>query len=317
MDKSQLKEALLSLIEDGGKSSSVFDASADAKMTELCRKIDWYNDTHRQAVADVVVEKLEERIITEDMMRYFANVKEYKPGETPQFTFQKGMKAYVHERGTYAPRSHFIQRTFTLTSELISVAPEMELSQLETGRYGNVGSITAEAKKELMGRRNATLWNVLIGSIVSGDPNYVSVASTSPADVKGNFLASGLDYIDDIARVKAIVGRRSALGFVNQLTGYSEAWKEKIDSAGGKLLGSYRGVPIVALHQYTDGYDVNRINADNIMIVAEDTTIFARTERLRSLQDVDSNTRMWNLHLSEAYGAMVIWPEYNWRIAIT
>lgn len=313
-----LRKALKDLLsQEDAATGSVFDEEKDRQLTELCQQVDWFDQDVRRAVADTVSEKLEEEIRVEDISRYYATQRNYKPGDTPEFTFRKGLKAYVHEPGTYAPRSHFIQRTLTLTTELVSVNPEMEIVQLEAGRYGNLASIKAEAKRELVGHRNATLWNTLIASISSGDTNYRAVSATPSNTMMKNMVASGLDYIDDVAPggAMAIVGRRSKLGWVNELDAFSsEAKKERVETAGGKVLGTYLGVPVVALHQYTDGYDINRINADNVMIVAKGTTMFARTERLRSLDNIVADTRMWNIHFSEKYGAAVFWPEYNWRI---
>jgi hypothetical protein len=315
---SDLKKALSDLLNDDSDSANaMFSDDQDERLTELCKSIDWFDPDVRRAVADTVTTKLEEQIRTEDLARFFSRVKNYKPGDTPEFTFRKGLKAYVHEPGTYAPRSHFIQRTLTLTTELVSVNPEMEIVQLEAGRYGNIADIKREAKRELLGRRNATLWNVLINSIATTDANYHLGGAGSNAVIK-NLVASGLDYVDDTAPggAMAIVGRRSRMGWINELDTFSsETKKGRVESSAGKILGDYNGVPVVALHQYTDGYDVNRINADNIMIVAKDTTMFARTERLRSLDNIVADTRMWNIHFSEKYGAAVFWPEYNFRIA--
>jgi len=103
----------------------------------------------------------------------------------------------------------------------------------------------------------------------------------------------------------------------NNTTYYSEKMKERLESTGGKLLGDFEGIPVIALYQYTDGYDVTRINADNIMIVANDTTRLAVTEDISTLEDINIDDRMWHWRVSEKYGAGVFWPERNFRIGIS
>jgi hypothetical protein len=286
------------------------------ELAELFQNLDLRNPMVQYAIADTVSQRLNIEVKMEDISRFYADVKYYKPGETPEFTFRKGVKSYVIVPGAFAPRSQFIQRKITLDTELVAANPEMELSQLESGRYGSMNDIKNEAKKELLGRRNATLWSVLYGSITSSDTaNYRAIGSAPAAELVRLTLVSGLNYVEDVGGgAAAIVGRISKLGVVTEFAGYSEKYKEKVDSSGGKILGDFRGVPLVGLHQYTDGYDINRINSDNIMIVAKDTTVLAVTEKIRALPAIDADTRMWNCNFTEKYGGLVKFPSYNWRI---
>jgi hypothetical protein len=317
-----MSEALSKAIMTETGDDDFFSSEEHDALVQAMQEVDWYDEEQRKAVADTVTKKLTEEIRKEDVTRFYSTTDRFKVGDTPEYTFQKGLKAYVHEVGTYAPRSHIIQRTLTVDTELVSVHPEMELSQLEAGRYGTVSSIRRMARDELMGRKNAYLWNTLVNSITSADSNYWTLSSPSDA-VKANVLISGIDIADDASPrgIQAIVGRRSVLGFINNVSGYAETTKTKIDNgsfgAGSQLLGTFRGIPVVALHQYTDGYDVNRISATDIMIVAPNTTRLAVTENLRMLQDLNINDRTWHVHWSEKYGAFVVWPQYNYRINLT
>ena len=322
MNKNVAEELLNGKGAEGTRAISREDQN---RLRDLLQSIDWHDARERKVIADTVTIKLQEEIRKEDITPFFASVERFGLGETPEYTFVKGLKAYIHEPGTYAPRSTLIQRTQTIKTGLVSVHTEMELSQLQSGRYGGMSVMKNLAREELLGQKNAILWNTLINSISSSDVNYASFASTDSNTIKKNFLVSGIDYIDDIAPggVKAIVGRRSVLGFIMELdntvsTGFwSEQMKQRIEGTGGSLIGDFRGIPLVALHQYTDGYDVNRINATNIMIVANDTTKLAVTEDISTLEDIDINDRMWHWRISEKYGAAVFWPERNFRIAIT
>jgi hypothetical protein len=322
-----LAEELLKLEGDGRGAVRPVSSQEHARLRELLQGVDWFNAEERKVIADVVTTKMVEEIRKEDITPFFADIDTFNVGDTPEYTFNKGLKAHVHEPGTYAPRSTFTQRTITIGTELVTVHPEMELSQLQAGRYGTMATMKNMAREELLGHKNSILWTTLINSIPSTAPegNYRSYASTASNAIKKDLLVSGIDYVDDTAPggIKAIVGRRSVLGFLNELgsentgTYYSEQMKQRIEGTGGSLIGDFRGIPLVALHQYTDGYDVNRINADNIMLVANDTTKLAVTEPISTLEDINIDDRMWHWRVSEKYGAAVFWPERNFRFEIT
>lgn len=304
--------------------------ASDTELADLSKalaEVDWYNAADRRAIADTVVRKLNEEIRQEDISQFFATVDTFGVNETPEYQYQKGLKAYIREPGTYMPRSTITQRTVTLDTEKVGVHPEFELSQLQAGRYGSLANVKNMAREALVGKRNAILWNTLVNSI-TGTPatgtNYLAFSSTAAAAIKKNFLVSGIDYADDKAvnGIQAIVGRRSLLGFIMDLDGYSDKFQEIRDLGGnsltgGVMMGAFRGIPIVALHQYTDGYDQNVISATDIMIVSRGTTRLAVTQPVQALEEIDVDYAIWHMHLFEKYGAGIFWPDRNVRIAVS
>lgn len=326
MNQNKFESLFSARSNDPGGVSRMSDEDR-VKFQEALAGVDWYDGTQRRAIADTIVRKLKDEIRQEDISQFFATVDRFGVHETPEYQYQKGLKAYVHEVGSLAPRSTINQRAITLDTELVSVNVEFELSQLQGGRFGNLANIRNFARQALIGKRNSILWNVLFNSI-TGTPtlgtNYLQWAETASTIVKKQLLVSGIDYADDRAvdGIQAIVGRRSVLGFIMDLDGYSDKFQEIRDQGGnsvtgGVMMGSFRGIPLVALHQYTDGYDVNTVNASNIMIVSRGTTRLAVTEEVSAMEDIDIDTRTWNMRISEKYGAGVFWASRNVRIAIT
>lgn len=292
------------------------------RIRELMSQVDWKDPKERQALADTIVIQLENEMKANDITKYFARTDYFEVGETPEYQFTKGLKANVIEPGTFAPHSRLIKRKITLDTDLVSVNPEAEISELQGGRWGTMANFKRYALKEHAGKKNATLWTVLTSSVTAAaiGSNYGIVAQTDSLAEKKNWLISGISYVDDTAPggVMAIVGRRSSLDFINELSGYSEVKLAELDykTAAGKVLGAFRNIPVVALNQYTDSYDVQRIPATNIMIVANDTTVLAVTERLSSLEKLDADTRMWSNNITQKYGAAVFHTEQNYRLEI-
>ena len=138
-----MKKVAEQLLEGGGTGSGPAPVNGEdtKRLSELMKSVDWFDASQRKAIADVVVRRLQEEIRAEDITQFYADVDRFGVGDTPQYTFQKGLKAYIHEPGTYAPRSTMIQRTVTVATELISVHPEMEISQLQGGRFGGIANL--------------------------------------------------------------------------------------------------------------------------------------------------------------------------------
>jgi hypothetical protein len=286
------------------------------KFASAMKEVNWDNAEDRRAVALTFLKFIKLDVQKDNLVPLIADVEQVPVGATPQWVVRKGIKAYVHEPGTYAPRSHITQITNTIASEMVSVHPEMEIEQLAAGRYGTVADIRNMVKEELLGRRYATIWNTLINSVSASDSNYGTYAWNASNQAKKDVLVSGLKWVNDIGNgAKAIVGRYSLVADIVEFGGYAETTKSKIDNQG--YLGSFRGVPIVALNQYTDGYGIRRINADNIIIVSKGTTKLAETQPLKVKEAVDINDLMWHQHYYEKYGVSVFFPEKNFRIAVS
>lgn len=284
---------------------------------EEMKNLDWTDPEARRALALVVLQFVEEDIMREDLESLLVDVTTFNIGETPQWVTHKGLKAYVHEPGSVSPRSTITQKVLTVPTEQVSVHPEFELNQLRAGRYGTIADIRAMAVNELLGRKYSIIWSTLIGSIASTDSNYGTFASGDTAATKKTALDAALDYVEDESPggAKAIVGRRTALGWISDVDGYSERNKELIENNG--VLGTYRGVPIVRLHQYSDGYGNKRITDDEIIVVGTGSSKLGRNQDLEVLDDINIDDKMWHMRLDEQYGVVVHYADRNYRINIT
>jgi len=286
------------------------------KLAKAMQEINWSDPAERREVALTVIKFVKEDITKEDFIPVIADVENFPLGQTPQWIVKRGMKAYVHEPGSIAPRSFITQKTFTMQTEMVSVAYEIELGQLRAGRYGSLSEIRKMMTDELVNQRYQAVWNVLRGSITAGT-NYLPALTTNSLQAKKDCLISGLDYCEDQqgGPPKAIIGRRSQLGFITELPGYAETTKTKIDNDG--FLGAFRGIPVIALRQYTDVYGLNQIDADSIFIVKPGTIKVGRTQEVQVEEAFNIDDLMWHWHAHERYGTLAINAERNFRIEFT
>lgn len=277
----------------------------------------WNDPEERSAIALTILEYVKEDIRRADMEALMVDVYNFNIGESPQWITRKGLKAYVHEPGSYSPRSTITQAILTINTEQVSVHPEFELNQLRAGRYGTIADVRQMASDELLGRKYSIIWSTVIGSITSANSNYTTFASAATAATKLLALDSALDYVDDASPggIKAIVGRATALGWVKTTSLWSEDTKRQIETTG--QWGAYKGVPIVQLRQYTDGYGNRWIQDNEILILGFGSTKLGRNQDLEVLDDLNIDDKMWHLRLDEQYGVVVHYPDYNYRIHVS
>jgi hypothetical protein len=292
------------------------------RISEEMSKIDWFNPDERRAVAETITKQLRENLGQDDIIAAMGvDVQTFREGQVVEFVTTKGAKAYVHAPGTDAVRSELVNKTVQLRTELVSVAPQIEIGQLQSGRYGGLVEIRRQAEAEFKATRYATIWTTLINSISSSDSNYWSVASTADASSKLAALISGFDYVADqpYSDVVAIVGRRGALSFLSEHSAYgtsgpSEEMKTQIDTR--KRIETFRGVPVIHLRQHKDVYGTNLIQDNEIIILGEGTIKMGIDRPLNSIEHLDPSSLMWTLHMYEKYGVAVVNPDRNARIHI-
>lgn len=280
----------------------------------------------QQAFAEVIVDQIREDIMRDNLIDAMGVIsRTFAFNETMQFKTTRGTKAFIHEPGSPAPRSTFQNRVHYLDAEFISVRPTLELGEIQSGRYGSVADIREFAMEEIQGKKYNILWNTLINSVATTDANYWSVSSSGTPNAKVNAIDSGLDYVADIpgSMEVAIVGRRSALKFLSKHEAYQPAnflgpSNRKMEELDYNLYpGQYRGVPVIMLNQYQDGWGMNNITDNEIMILGKNTLYMGVKEELGMQQWVDGATLEWNLHLYTRCGFGVFFPERNARIKLS
>lgn len=280
-------------------------------------KVDWSKAEDRMEIALTILFYVKEDVERQDMEDLLVEVHTFNIGETPNWNSQHGLKAHVHVPGSYAPRSTITQTTLTIDTEQVSVHPEFELNQLRAGRYGDMSEIQEMAVDELLGRKNAIIWSTIINSISASDDNYGTFASGASSAAKLAELNTALSYVEDETRRKAlsIVGRTKDLNWLMDTSLWTEPTAEQIEKQG--ILGNYRGVPIVRLSQYTDGYGNRWIQEGEILVVGSGSTKLGRNQDLEVLEGINIDDKMWHLRIDEQYGVVVHYPRKNYRIHIS
>lgn len=296
-------------------------------MATLLGSINWSdpNDKNKRALATDIVETVKRDIYTQDVVGMLADRRDFGPGEEIQFKTTEGLVAYVIEPGAYAPRSMRTNTVITLPKKMITVATELELGQLRSGRYGSIADIKKEAAEKILGTRSKMLWDVAWRAVTSTSAdNYASVASGASASTKKSALDSALSYMEDYTQngAKAIVGRFSALSFLEDSyldNDYlPDAMKLELFKKTG-FMGMYRKVPVIHLKSYKDAYGVEQIDANNILVLGNGTLKYGDVKPGLEIYDQIKGTtnHTWEIAFWLQCGAAAVNTDRIYRIQLT
>lgn len=273
----------------------------------------------RVAVANKIVKYVSDSIDQYDVGSLMLPKETIPIGTTAEYVVRGKLKAYWHEPGSYAPRTAMTQKIFTVPTWMISAHPEYEISQLEAGRYGTAQDQIVEAREAILGAINARIFTTVSGSVVSTDINYFTVAGALNATA----LNRAINYVEDqVGGVSAIVGRRNLLYPLLDIntTGAAETGilgdptKELIFKTG--KMQAYRGIPLIGLPQWRDGFGKLTIAQDEILVIGNQAGRYVVNQELRSQQEIDVDTLMWHVHLYMKMGVAVFFSKRIAKIKV-
>lgn len=276
----------------------------------------------RHAMAEKIVKYVSDSVEQNDVASLLLPKETIPIGTNAEFALPTRLKVYWHEPGSYAPRTQMSQKVFTVPTWMLSAHPEYEISQLEAGRYGTVQDQVSAAKEAILGAINARVFNTVKGSIATTDRNY---AACSGANIlTKTALDNAINWVEDqTGGAAAIVGRRNLLwsmldfntGTNSEVGVFGDATKEAIMKTG--KIPTYRGVPVVGLKQWRDGFGRLTIPQNEILVVGNDIGKYVVNQELQSKDATDVDTLHWHIHMYMRMGAAVFFPERSYRISIS
>jgi hypothetical protein len=282
------------------------------------------SDTERHAVANKIVKYVSDSVEQRDLAALMLPKEVIPVGTSAEFAVPGKLKAFWHEPGSYAPRTQMVQKVFTVPTWMLSAHPEYEISQLEAGRYGTAQDQIKAARDAILAAINTRIFTTVAGSVTSTDSNYfTSVAGANK--LTKTVIDQAINWVEDqVGGATAIVGRRNILyplldfntdSSVGDMGVYGDAIKDQIVRTG--KLPFYRGLPVIGLQQYRDGFGHITIPQDTILVLGKDIGKYVVNQELRSKDDIDIDTLVWHIHLYMKMGVAVFFPERMAKIVIT
>lgn len=237
--------------------------------------------TDKKALAELIVEYIDPKHITTDIVGMFLNTRTLKPGDSLVKKVRRGIEVRQLVPGQNSLASQITVKesvNFNLDTAYAEVSHNEW--EVESGEIGTVESIRAEMIAKLSDYYITKVGNALYTLATINDSlNFYYIT----APITRTVLEDAIDYVADVAgSVKGVVGRRTALAPITKFAGYRQAAGSTgtvtdpmvaIPSALEEIrrtgwFGTYYGTNFVALEQiYDNAFDRNPLIRDNLIVV--------------------------------------------------
>jgi len=184
---------------------------------------------------------------TPDLLSSLLPTESIQPGDTFKLRELHGVSIYY---GTYGASVRMSRPQFTeysATTNLKEVGLKLELTQIRTGKYSP--SELADYTSSLI-----TAWrnHLLFVTTLAGMTVYQTGGSYYQAGTNVAFgtMNTAFNKLTDEGDIKMIIGRRTAIHYLSNMSGWGESAKDEFQNLG--QVGKYAGVPVIKVNSFTD-----------------------------------------------------------------
>jgi hypothetical protein len=272
--------------------------------------------TDKRATAELVVEYIEPKHITQDIVGMFLNTRALNPGDALVKKVRRGIEVRQLVPGQDTLASQItVKESVHLNLDTAYAEVMHNEWEIESGEIGTLDEIRREMTAKLSDFYVVKVMNAFyVLATINDSTNFWYVSSLTRST-----LEDALDDIADVAgSVKAVVGRRPTLAPITKFAGYRvgvgsaetgspvpvPSALEEIRRTG--WFGVYYGANFIALEQvYDNQYDRNGLIKDNLIVVVGDNCgEFITYGDVRNDQWTDMNTLppTWHLRIYQQFG---------------
>ena len=271
----------------------------------------------QRVIAEIVISDITKKYEMVDIAELLGVSKTFEEGQDARFRTKKGLVGYIHSHGSYATRSEWTAGWVSLTTDLLSVNPEIYLPELESGRIGSLAELQADALEAAKNKMGNHIFTTVQAGVATGAGTCASGNWTAGNATAVSALKTAVNYVADRGGAQAIVGRFSTLTSVSDFDhGYDPAATEEIRLKGS--LGTYRGVNLVYL---------DRVEDRNLQQLVPEGVIFVVPKKLgvvtgyvgdfKAQQNLDVDDLIFNLHIYRTIGVAMLHEDRVYKLTIT
>jgi len=275
--------------------------------------------TDKRALAELIVEYVDPKHVTQDIVGMFLNTRALNPGDALVKKVRRGIEVRQMVPGQDTLASQITVKevvTYNLDTAYAEVAHNEW--EVESGEIGTVDEIRREMMAKLSDFYVVKVMNALYTLATLNDStNFWYVTSLTRSA-----LEDAIDSIADIAgNVRSVVGRRPTLAPITKFAGYRAAYGatettapivpvpsalEEIRRTG--WFGQYYGANFISLEQVWDNpYDRNGLIQDDLIVVIGDNCgEFITYGDVREDQWTDMVTAppTWHIRIYQQFGLL-------------
>ena len=276
--------------------------------------------TDKRALAELIVEYIDPKHITQDIVGMFLNTRSLNPGDGLVKKVRRGIEVRQLVPGQNTLASQITVKE-VVNYNLDTAVAEVSHNEweVESGEIGTVDEIRREMMAKLSDFYSVKVMNALYTlATIDDTTNFWYV--TGP--VNRATIEDAIDSIADIAgSVKNVVGRRTALAPITKFAGYRIGVGST--EAGGALVpvpsaledirrtgwfGIYYGANFISLEQvYDNPFDRNPLIKDNLIVVIGDNCgefITYGDTREDQWTDMSTAPPTWHVRLYQQFGML-------------
>ena len=276
--------------------------------------------TDKRALAELIVEYIDPKHITQDIVGMFLNTRSLNPGDALVKKVRRGIEVRQLVPGQNTLASQITVKE-VVNYNLDTAVAEVSHNEweVESGEIGTVDEIRREMMAKLSDFYSVKVMNALYTlATIDDTTNFWYV--TGP--VTRTTIEDAIDSIADIAgSVKNVVGRRTALAPITKFAGY-RVGVGATEAAGSPVavpsaleeirrtgwFGIYYGANFISLEQvYDNPFDRNPLIKDNLIVVIGDNCgefITYGDTREDQWTDMSTAPPTWHVRLYQQFGML-------------
>jgi len=281
--------------------------------------------TDKRALAELIVEYVDPKHVTQDIVGMFLNTRTLNPGDALVKKVRRGIEIRQLVPGQDTLASQITVKevvTYNLDTAYAEVAHNEW--EVESGEIGTVDEIRREMMAKLSDFYVVKVMNALYTLATLDTASGVGASNFwyVSGGITRSILEDAIDSIADIAgNIRAVVGRRTALAPITKFAGYrvaagateTTAPVAPVPSALEEIrrtgwFGMYYGANFISLEQvYDNPYDRNGLIKDNLIVVIGDNCgEFITYGDVREDQWTDMVTAppTWHIRIYQQFGLL-------------
>lgn len=271
----------------------------------------------QRVIAEIVISDITKKFKMVDIAELLGVSKTFAEGQDARFRTKRGLVGYIHAHGSYADRSEWRTEWTNLTTDLLSVNPEIYLPDLEAGRIGTLAELQADALEAAKNTLGNYIFTTVQAGVTTGAGTVSSANWTAGNSAAATALKTAVNYVADRGGAQAIVGRFSTLTSISDFDhGYDPAASEAIRLQGS--LGTYRGVNIVYMDRVEDRDQQQLIPEGVIFVVPKKLgVVTGYVGDFKVQQNLEVNDLIFNLHIYRAVGIALLHEDRVYKLTVS
>jgi len=277
--------------------------------------------TDKRALAELIVEYVDPKHVTQDIVGMFLNTRTLNPGDSLVKKVRRGIEVRQLVPGQDTLASQITVKevvSYNLDTAYAEVAHNEW--EVESGEIGTVDEIRREMMAKLSDFYVVKVMNALYTLATINDSTNFWYVSTP---ITRSTLEDAIDSIADIAgSVRSVVGRRTALAPITKFAGYRIPVASEVATPSNGIgvpsaleeirrtgwFGVYYGANFISLEQvYDNPYDRTGLIKDNLIVVIGDNCgefITYGDTREDQWTDMVTAPPTWHIRIYQQFGLL-------------